>query len=91
MIESLISCNSSRKGHKLAGVMMPAETGEALLYAVMSSEGVVLRTFETVEEARIALYAMSAPVGRHPKLVQRDRSGSEKSWSPVGCAGIRLG
>jgi hypothetical protein len=84
VIESLKSRNSTRKGHSLAGVTMPAETGEALLYAVMSSEGVVLRTFETVEEARIAIYAMSAPVGRHPKLVQRGRSDSEKSWAPVG-------
>jgi hypothetical protein len=57
---------------------------DAVLYGVMTSDGQVERVFDTVEEARTALYAMSAPVGKHPKLVQRVKADSNQAWLPVG-------
>jgi hypothetical protein len=66
------------------GVMGTTAKSDSLQYAIMSNDGVVERTFDSIEEARLALYAMSAPVGKHPRLVQRPRSEAEGPWSPVG-------
>jgi hypothetical protein len=53
-------------------------------YAIMWSDGAIERTFDDIEDARSALYEMSAPVGNHPRLVQRVVSEGPEPWVPVG-------
>jgi hypothetical protein len=53
-------------------------------YAIMLSDGSIERTFETIEDARSALYEMAAPVGNHPRLMQRVVSEGPEPWVPVG-------
>ena len=57
--------------------------GDDLQYAVMRTDGRVERVFDTLEEARAALYEMSAPVGNHPRLVQRVCAEVPEPWLPV--------
>ncbi len=61
---------------------MVIDLDTSLEYAIVSTDGTVARTFDTVGEARAALYAMSAPMNQHPRLMQRNRSlGPE--WTPI--------
>jgi hypothetical protein len=58
--------------------------GDGRQYAIMLSDGAIERTFDTIEEARSALYEMPAPVGNHPRIVQRIVSEGPEPWLPVG-------
>jgi hypothetical protein len=52
-------------------------------YAIVSTDGTVACTFDTVDEARAALYRMSAPMNQHPRLMQRRRSAIAPEWTAV--------
>jgi hypothetical protein len=54
-------------------------------FAIMR-DGSIEAVFDSVEAARAALYRMSAPVGKHPSLVQRVRSADPQPWTPVPTA-----
>jgi hypothetical protein len=54
----------------------------ALEYAIMRT-GAVGEIYDTLDQARAALYRTAAPMGHHPTLVQRVRSDVPKPWSPV--------
>ena len=45
--------------------------GDGTEYAIMWSDGTIERTFETIEEARAALYELPTPVCAHPTLAHR--------------------
>jgi hypothetical protein len=52
-------------------------------YAIVSTDGTVARTFDSLGAARAALYAMSAPMNQHPRLMQRQRSADPQEWTAV--------
>lgn len=52
-------------------------------YAIMWNDGTIERTFETIEEARAALYELPTPVGAHPTLAHRVRSEFPTAWVPL--------
>jgi hypothetical protein len=52
-------------------------------YAIVSTDGTIARTFDTVDEARAALYRMSAPMNQHPRIMQRQRSAAPGEWTAV--------
>lgn len=52
-------------------------------YAIMWNDGTIERTFETIEEARAALYELPTPTGAHPTLAHRVRSEFPTAWAPV--------
>jgi hypothetical protein len=52
-------------------------------YAIMWNDGTIERTFETIEDARAALYELPTPVGAHPTLAHRVRSELPTAWVPL--------
>jgi hypothetical protein len=62
---------------------MVIDLDTTLEYAIVSTDGAVARTFDTLGEARAALYAMSAPMNQHPRLMQRHRSPVPEAWAPI--------
>ena len=52
-------------------------------YAIMWNDGNIERTFDTIEEARAALYELPTPVGSHPMIAHRVRSEFPTAWVPV--------
>ena len=60
------------------------DTDDGRQYAIMWTDGAIEHVYGTIEEARSALYELAAPVGNHPRIVQRVLSEFPEPWVPVG-------
>ncbi len=49
----------------------------------MWNDGAIERTFDTIEEAREALFELPTPVGAHPTIAHRVCSEFPTAWVPV--------